>query len=242
MKVLNGFQIKLLALVLMVMDHLYISFPQVFPLWFHPLSRIAAPAFAFLLVEGFFHTKSKLLYNFRLFSFAIFMMIGNGIINAVLSSKDIYVHNNIFLTLALGLTIMNILEISKTKRGKKKNGLIIAVIILIALGMFNEGGLVLIPFILITYFFRGNRKKELLGYAVLSILLFMTNYVAYPTLKETIDMLLFNSDFLFILVVPFIILYNGQRGPSSRFAKYLFYIFYPLHLWTLAIIKALLVN
>ncbi|WP_374705328.1 hypothetical protein [Paenibacillus radicis (ex Gao et al. 2016)] len=42
-----------------------------------------------------------------------------------------------------------------------------------------------------------------------------------------------NSDFLFITVIPFILLYNGERGLSNRFAKYLFSVFYPLHLWIL---------
>ncbi|MGL4914437.1 MAG: TraX family protein, partial [Romboutsia sp.] len=56
MKKLNAFQIKVFALILMLMDHLYFAFPQVFPLWFHPLSRVVSPIFAFLLVEGFFHT------------------------------------------------------------------------------------------------------------------------------------------------------------------------------------------
>ncbi|MDU6316439.1 MAG: TraX family protein, partial [Enterococcus faecalis] len=37
-------------------------------------------------------------------------------------------------------------------------------------------------------------------------------------------------------VLPFISLYNGERGSKAPFFKYLFYGFYPLHLWLIALI------
>ena len=240
MKKLNAFQIKVFALILMLMDHLYFAFPQVFPLWFHPLSRVVSPIFAFLLVEGFFHTRSKLKYNIRLFGWAVFMEIGNIGINTMLKTKDVGVYNNIFLTLALGLTIINIIEYSKKKMGLNKLILLCLSIILLPISILTEGGIVVIPFILITYLLRGNKKKQIIAYIILSIILFAMSYVPYSTLKETIDMLMFNSDFLFILVVPFILLYNGERGLNNKFSKYLFYVFYPLHLWILAVIQFIL--
>lgn len=144
------------------------------------------------------------------------------------------------MTLALGLTIINIFEFSKKSKGDTRLGLRILAIALIPLGLFTEGGISLISFILITYFFRGNMKRIIIGYSVLSILLFLTSYVQLDTLEMTMNMLMFNSDFLLILVVPFIMLYNGERGPNNKFNKYLFYVFYPLHLWLLAIIKFVL--
>ncbi|XTR38410.1 TraX family protein [Paraclostridium tenue] len=233
----NAFELKMIALVLMLMDHLYIAFPNAFSAWYHPLSRVVAPIFGFLLVEGLFHTRNKLRYNIRLFGWAIFMQIGNVVINIALKSKEISVYNNIFLTLTLGLTIINLIEFSKNKEGIKKIGILFISISLISLGLFTEGGIVLIPFILITYLFRGNEKKQIVLYLFLSIILFSVNYNTYSTAKETISMLMFNSDFLFILVVPFMILYNGKRGMNNKFSKYLFYIFYPLHLWIIAILQ-----
>ncbi|WP_461615534.1 TraX family protein [Clostridium sp. Marseille-QA1073] len=56
------------------------------------------------------------------------------------------------------------------------------------------------------------------------------NLVIYPTLDVTIDMLMYNSDFLFITAVPFMLLYNGERGLNNKFSKYMFYVFYPLHM------------
>ncbi len=237
MKKLNAFQIKVFALVLMLMDHLGSAFPQIFPMWFHPLSRVVSPIFAFLLVEGFFYTRSRLKYNIRLWGWAAFMQVGNIIMNVLLKSREVSVHNNIFATLALGLTIISIIEYSKNKTGVSKLLLMILAIILIPLCIFTEGGMAVLPFILITYSFRGNTKKQIIGYIIFSILLFVMSYNQYPTVKETIEMLMFNSDFLFILVVPFMLMYNGERGMNNKFSKYLFYVFYPLHLWLLAIVE-----
>jgi hypothetical protein len=237
MKKLNAFQIKVFALVLMLMDHLWFAFPGIFPMWFHPLSRVVSPIFAFLLVEGFFYTRSRLKYNIRLWGWAAFMQVGNIIMNVLLKSREVSVHNNIFATLALGLTIISIIEYSKNKTGVSKLLLLVLAIILIPLCIFTEGGMAVLPFILITYLFRGNTKKQIIGYVIFSILLFVMSYNQYPTVKETIEMLMFNSDFLFILVVPFMLMYNGERGMNNKFSKYLFYVFYPLHLWLLAIVE-----
>ncbi|MCM1990187.1 TraX family protein [Oceanirhabdus seepicola] len=240
MKKLNGFQLKVIALIVMLMDHMYFAFPKVFPQWFHPLSRFVAPLFAFLMVEGLFYTRNKLKYNFRLFVWAAFMHIVNSIINTAFVSKDVSIHNNIFMTLALGLTILNLFELSKNSKGIKKWGLLVVAIVLVPLGIYVEGGMSLIPFILITYFFRTNKKKAMIGYGVLFVLLLGISYVPYETLEMTINMLMFNCDFLFITVVPFILLYNGERGVNNKFSKYLFYVFYPLHLWGLAIMEFVL--
>jgi hypothetical protein len=241
MKKLDGFQIKVIALMVMLLDHLYFAFPKIFPLWFHPLSRFVAPVFAFLMVEGLFHTRNKFKYNIRLFGFAIFMGIGNFIINNAFASKEVAVHNNIFLTLAIGLLMINLLELSKKKKGTSKIVLIIGGILLIPIGiLLAEGGFSLIPFILITYLFREKIKIKVILYIVLSALLFAMNYVQYDTLNSTITMLMLNCDFLFITVVPFMFLYNGERGLNNKFSKYLFYVFYPVHLWVLAIIEFLI--
>ena len=41
---------------------------------------------------------------------------------------------------------------------------------------------------------------------------------------------------LYFLAFPFILLYNGERGPKTKFSKYFFYIFYTIHIWVIYII------
>lgn len=157
----NAFQIKIIALIVMLMDHLYFSFPEIFPVWFHPLSRFVAPLFAYLMVEGLFHTRSRLKYNLRLFGFAVFMQVGNLVINGAFASAQVQIFNNIFMTLAVGLLIVNLFELSKKRAGRSKIGLIAGALLLVPLGMLlTEGGIVVIPFILITYFQKKHEKEN----------------------------------------------------------------------------------
>ncbi len=44
------------------------------------------------------------------------------------------------------------------------------------------------------------------------------------------------SDIFFILIIPLLHFYNGKIGSHSRQLKYLFYIFYPAHLWVIHLI------
>jgi len=81
------------------------------------------------------------------------MGVGNFILNKALSSKEVHISYNIFLTLALGLAIINLIGLGRKNTGKKKLGIILLAMLLTPICLFTEGGTSLIPFILITYFF-----------------------------------------------------------------------------------------
>ena len=65
--------------------------------------------------------------------------------------------------------------------------------------------------------------------------LFLGILAAICLLGSSADTVL--SLFFMWLALPFILLYNGQRG---RGMKYLFYIYYPAHVYILAIAASLL--
>ena len=73
-------------------------------------------------------------------------------------------------------------------------------------------------------------------YVLFSMVLLQGSFVNYGDLRTTLSMLMFNSDFMFILAIPFIESYDGTRGPSTAWNKYFFYVFYPAHLWIIATI------
>lgn len=164
----NAFQIKMFMAMLMVLDHLpYIPglVPPLLVSIFHAVTRCVGVWFAFNAVEGFLHTRSQIRYNLRLFGWAAFMAAGNGLMEVVLRSKDIHIDNNIFLTLALGVLILNI--IADSKKWFVKNCLtrvlkvLLAICVFIVGLRFAEGGDIVIPFMLITYMFRKSRKNEI---------------------------------------------------------------------------------
>ena len=97
----------------------------------------------------------------------------------------------------------------------------------------------MLPFLLISYSCRnrkGLRNLLILPWAFLLV----TSIQIYDTWHQTLEMMLYNSDWLFITVFPFMALYNGQRGKETSWSKYFFYIFYPAHLWIITLIAYLL--
>ena len=110
-KGLNAFQLKLLMAFLMVFDHLEKIPGLLSGEWvsiFHALTRCVAVWFAFAAVEGFLYTRSRLLYNIRLFLWSAIMFVGNTILNLLFQSKGVQIYSNIFLTLACGVLVLNI--------------------------------------------------------------------------------------------------------------------------------------
>lgn len=248
MKKLNAYQIKLFMAFLMVLDHLP-HIPGLVPsMWegvFHALTRCVGVWFAYMAVEGFLHTHSRLRYNARLFLWAGIMAAGNFVLNHLFAGAGVQIHNNIFLTLALGQLMLNALftplpcDADRTQRqlaGLFLLRLAAAAGIAALAVFFGEGSQVILPFMLITYVFRGHVRIRNLIYLAYGAYLLFTAYVPYPTLRETADMFLFNSDGLFITVLPFLALYNGERGPRTAFSKYFFYFFYPAHLWIITLV------
>jgi len=198
----------------MVLDHIPHITGIVSPLWegiFHALTRCVGVWFAYMAMEGFIHTRNLKDYLIRLWSWALIMFAGNSLLNALFSSKGVMVTNNIFLTLAIGVTMLWIGFPRKELDKKEKLWRRIGVAGLLIFGcLFTEGGITMLPFLLISY-----------------------------SCHQTLEMMLYNSDWLFITVFPFMALYNGQRGKETSWSKYFFYIFYPAHLWIITLIAYL---
>lgn len=252
---LNRAQLKDIAVAFMVLDNAYFRFSTVISSIAHLATRFVAPLFAWLMVDGFFHTQSRSKYCKRLWISAILMQVGNVISFALFGQKGI--SDNIFLTLALSFSIIWLFELAKQKAvGRKKIGLRILAIILTGLGIvfslvlymplpfgsgiYIEGGIQLIPFVLISYFFYNSKWKQAVFTLAYSFLIFFVLYGGTALLEQGFDMFCVNSDWMTFLVIPFIFLYNGREGKKSPSGKWFFYFFYPAHLWVLMILGNIL--
>lgn len=104
---LTSFQLKVLGITLMVVDHIHQMFYFVgVPLWFTMIGRLVAPIFLFLSVEGFTHTRSKKRYmTTLLISYWICQILFSGV--AILfPNEQVVLLNSIFGTLFLGVFLM----------------------------------------------------------------------------------------------------------------------------------------
>ncbi|MEW8956907.1 TraX family protein [Clostridium sp.] len=231
---MNAFILKIIAMVFMVFDHLA-SYIGGMPVWFPWVGRVVAPIFMFFLVEGFYHTRNRNKYMIRLFKWAAIMALGSFILRITIPSSQ-PVNNNIFLSFTLGIAMLMSIDYIK----KTKNYIIgIPIFILtVALSFFTEASIFGVMSILIFYFFRGNKIKLSLVYIITSLLVtsFFNTILTFDTQIIYESLFLFDPQWMQIFSLVFILSYNGERGPNSKSSKYLFYIFYPTHLWIISLL------
>lgn len=212
--------LKFIALILMVMDHIYYYISGT-PIWFNYVGRIVAPIFFYLIVESFFHTRDRKKFNMRLFSAAFVVFL---IINVMLKQQM-----NIFASMAMGILMLNLIEFIRTNRKNIfKSILAYIVLIFIAyLSLFTEASYLGVGMILIFYFLRDRKFLMSLCYIFLSLfdLWFIFG------MKNFLNELFFvNYQWMMVFAIIPILLYNGKPGYRGKFSKYLFYIIYPLHI------------
>lgn len=225
---LSGSSLKLLAVIVMLIDHtaafiLYLYKPATQPILLlgsHELSlyrimryigRTAFPIFAFLLVEGFCHTRNKKKYGRNLLIFAIISEIPWNLLH---SGTYFYDKQNVFFTLLLGYIGMAVIE----RYHKIKQTVILLILLLLSILLKADYGIVGFGYVLLIYVLRYNRIFQ----AILGICFLPSKWIGG------------------MAFIP-INLYNGKRGfIKGNISKYLFYGFYPLHLMCLYIIRRII--
>ncbi|MBN3523521.1 TraX family protein [Paenibacillus apiarius] len=228
----NGYQLKLFAMALMLLDHVHAFIPGA-PDWFHWLGRIAAPIFFFFLVEGFCYTGSREKYMLRMLVFTIIMAAGSDALVLLLPGGSI--PNNIFLSMLAALMLMATLDWMRQSR-QYATGLSLSVLLGLVMVFYVEFSWLAVSMTVIFYVFRGHKAALAAAYVVSSLLLTLGPYALMPdaATKWTYDeMFILHPQWMMIAAIIPILLYNGSRGSNSKRTKYLFYLFYPLHIWLL---------
>lgn len=187
-------------------------------------------------------------------TFALIMLAGNMAINYTFHSvnyatgeMDFYAlqqGNNIFLTLAVYLLILKLLQLSQSSKGIKKCAPILGAGTLSILSLpFCEGSIYLLPLLFVFYFGYNRKKIAYIGIAIWSFLLFIKAFLSYYSGGTGISLfstLCFDSEWAMIAVILPIYLYSGERGNNSKATKWLFYAVYPAHLWILMILSKIM--
>lgn len=213
--VLNGFQLKWIAVICMAADHTgRILFPE--QEFLIRIGRIAFPVFAFLLTEGFFHTSDVRRYLLRLGLFAVISEI----------PFDLAFHRtfwypqgqNVFFTLLISMLLLCFLERS---REWTERILMIFIAMWLAEAMSTDYGFRGVLLVLIFYICRQRRLAGLVAGG-------LWNFLWHAPVQY------FGAAAMFLLGV-----YNGEKGRSM---KYFFYVFYPAHLLLLYMIQRLAVQ
>lgn len=208
---MSGTALKWIAVISMLIDHtaevlMNHNAALTEPIWaqiyvlMRGIGRIAFPIYAFLLVEGFLHTRDVKKYLTRMFLFAVVSEIPFDL--AVFHTPFYWGYQNVFFTLFLGLLALAGI---RWGTGLWKQALALIVCVGAAQLINCDYGAFGVFFIVLLYMTRYDKKTQtVLG--ALSLVWELPGILAFIPIR----------------------LYNGTRGRCGN--KYFFYAFYPAHL------------
>ena len=228
-RILSGSALKMIAVITMLIDHigavllsmyqpaqkiLFTLFGREYTVYliFRDIGRAAFPIFCFLLLEGFRHTRSRFLYGRNLLLFALLSEIPW---NLMFTNTLRYERQNVFFTLFLGYLAFCAIEYFWETPWLQLSSLLALLGISIILHAdYGWRGFI---FMLLMYLLRNEKISQ----AIVG-----SCWLAYE----------WKACFAFISIN----MYNGKRGfIQGKAAKYFFYLFYPLHITILVIIRNL---
>lgn len=238
-KSLNSFQLKVIAIVLMVIDHTgALFFPQVMLL--RIIGRLSFPLFAFLIAQGFFHTRSVKKYLLRLGICAVVFQIPDWfstIYSSLTNNPFFGIHYvlNIFATLFFGLAAIALFDRLKDKsRILSWLGAIAMSVLATATGA--DYGAYGVMYMLMFYLAGRDVKKIWIGTAVLHAA--YAGYELTTSFIQTGYAVFTHAIQLYSMLSAFLVsMYNNEPG---RKMKVFFYAFYPGHMILLYLIDALI--
>ena len=221
---INGAGLKYIAFISMFIDHFnktiitpLLNYQQ--PLVtistiFDIIGRIAFPIFAFMIVEGFYKTKSRGKYLRNLLIFAIISEVPYDMFQS-----KVFINNrsqNIMWALAIGLLTLIIVDKLKEKIKNKYAWLGISILIV----AINAVVATLLSF----------------DYDYYSIIIIFILYLFYDKrfLGSILSYLVIIKEVYAILGFAVINFYNGEKGRQNKLFNY---FFYPAHLLILGLCR-----
>lgn len=226
---MTTFQLKLAAVVFMLIDHIgLIFFPNIILL--RIIGRLSFPLIAWLIANGAIHTSNMRKYLERLLLLSLISQLP-----FIMLMKSIYPNFaglNVVFTLFLGLCAIYVLQTYKNLLLR-----LITLILISGMAVFfkTEYGLAGLASIVCFYLFYKNFKLIFISQlAILTLAYFLPSLILLKNNGFHNNLLVGLFEPIGILSIFLVGKYNGQIGKKIQ---YFFYIFYPLQLLTLYFLK-----
>jgi hypothetical protein len=262
---LDATVIKIIAIILMVFDHVYQMWvPVGAPIWLKWLGRPVFPMFLFVMAESFYYTRSRKKFLIRLLLAAWFMAIFNAVLPTILPNPypNVVLMNSAFMTFFVAGLYMLFWDMLAAGIKEKKAGKIAGSVLLFFVpfltavpALLLSGMVDKMPFWLFRILITVGMMLPSIMYAEAGIIMVPLALLFYVLRKwrwaqiaalaavTALELMLelnmgggVSIQWMMIFAAIPILLYNGEKG---RGMKYFFYIFYPAHIYILYIIATL---
>ncbi|MBP8893695.1 MAG: hypothetical protein KBH09_15180 [Saprospiraceae bacterium] len=227
---LTSNDLKIIAITFMFIDHMVAGFFLHDSLAFMLLripGRVVAPIMCYLVAEGFFYTSNVKKYTMRLFIFAAISHFPY----VLYFGYEWWQATSVIWGLLMGLIALIACQNQKIPIWGK----VPIVVACCLLSMTADWNFVSVLWIIGFYYFRGQFNKQIISFVLIGFLFHLIpTYVNFGWLHF--------YQIGILLAIPLLALYKGQRGKQNKFIQLGFYIFYPLHLVILYIIKYIVLS
>lgn len=260
---MTSFTMKIIAIIAMTLDHFVFTIGQaglinIFNMSMHSsaqiieimgdVGRLAFPLFAFMIAEGSRKTHNIKKYAGRLAIFAIisepFFYFAHNY-KASVTFKDFLLNlaelrlENVFFTLAISVFAIYICQIIKSKSPEKWKYWFIPIMLAFGLiaSFFNMDYSIYGVILIMALYVCRSRKASIIVIILWSIIVYgIGGLIGSELCWPQIQSVLCRTVGAALSCLP-IWFYNGKRGRNT---KWLFYIYYPAHLFILAVIGSML--
>lgn len=227
---LSGNQIKWIAIAAMLIDHIawgFVPFASVLGQVMHVIGRITAPTMCFFIAEGYYYTRSVKKYALRLGIFALVSQLPF----AMFETGNPFSLSQFSVIYTLFLSLLAVWAWDKIENELLE---VCAIAILCILSLHGDWMFFDIAFSLVFWKYRGNFKEQACWFSVFAVVMVALSSFSMLAMGKHFYNQLFQAGVF--LCLPILSLYNGKRGGGKN-SKWTFYVFYPLHLLILGLIK-----
>ena len=213
--------LKLIACVTMLLDHIGAAFVSGYGL--RIVGRIAFPIYCFLLAEGVAHTRSPLRYGLRL---GIGAVLSEFPFDLLFFGGVTLAYQNVMITLLLGFAMAQWMQHSRLR--------ILPALLSGAAAelLATDYGFIGVMMIWVFVFTREMHWKTPVQIAALGLLCWFSGSLKIPIGSVRIPI----EVFALLAMIP-IAFYSGRKRTRSKALQWGFYLFYPVHLTVLLLIR-----